>query len=227
MEEVLIELQGIGKSYRKRATEVHALQDLSLTVNKGEFVAILGPSGSGKSTLLNIIGTLDNPSTGSYVFDGKDITKLDDTELSQFRAEKIGFVFQSFNLLENLSAMDNVAMPARYARHKLNKQKARERAASLLLQVGLAERVNHSPGELSGGEEQRVAIARALMNNPDLILADEPTGSLDSKSHAAILGLLQELNQAGKTIIAVSHNPDIVEVASRVVELKDGRMVSS
>lgn len=225
MEEMLIELQGISKSYRKRATEVHALQDLSLTVNKGEFVAILGPSGSGKSTLLNIIGTLDNPSAGSYVFDGKDITKLDDTELSRFRAEKIGFVFQSFNLLENLSAMDNVAMPARYARRKLSKQRARERATSLLGQVGLAERVNHSPGELSGGEEQRVAIARALMNNPDLILADEPTGSLDSKSHAAILGLLQELNQAGKTIIVVSHNPDMVEVASRVVELKDGRRV--
>lgn len=225
MEEVLIELQGIGKSYRKRATEVHALQDLSLTVNKGEFVAILGPSGSGKSTLLNIIGTLDNPSTGSYVFDGKDITKLDDTELSRFRAERIGFVFQSFNLLDNLSARDNVAMPARYTKRKLSKQQVQERAADLLGQVGLAERVGHSPGELSGGEEQRVAIARALMNNPDLILADEPTGSLDSKSHTAILGLLQELNQAGKTIIAVSHNPDIVEVASRVVELKDGRMV--
>lgn len=225
MEEILIELQGIGKSYRKRATEVHALQDLSLTVNKGEFVAILGPSGSGKSTLLNIIGTLDNPSTGSYVFDGRDITKLDDTELSRFRAEKIGFVFQSFNLLENLSARDNVAMPARYTKRKLSKQQVQERAEDLLGQVGLAERVGHSPGELSGGEEQRVAIARALMNNPDLILADEPTGSLDSKSHAAILGLLQELNQAGKTIIAVSHNPDIVEVASRVVELKDGRMV--
>jgi putative ABC transport system ATP-binding protein len=225
MEEVLIELQRIGKSYRKRATEVHALQDLSLTVNKGEFVAILGPSGSGKSTLLNIIGTLDNPSSGSYVFDGKDITKLDDTELSRFRAERIGFVFQSFNLLENLSAMDNVAMPARYAKRKLSKQQVQERAVDLLGQVGLAERVGHSPGELSGGEEQRVAIARALMNNPDLILADEPTGSLDSKSHAAILGLLQELNQAGKTIIAVSHNPDIVEVASRVVELKDGRRV--
>lgn len=225
MEEMLIELQEIGKSYRKRATEVHALQDLSLTVNKGEFVAILGPSGSGKSTLLNIIGTLDNPSTGSYVFDGRDITKLDDTELSRFRAEKIGFVFQSFNLLENLSARDNVAMPARYTKRKLSKQQVQERAVDLLGQVGLAERVGHSPGELSGGEEQRVAIARALMNNPDLILADEPTGSLDSKSHAAILGLLQELNQAGKTIIAVSHNPDIVEVASRVVELKDGRRV--
>lgn len=225
MEKALIELQGISKSYQKRATEVHALQDLSLTVNRGEFVAILGPSGSGKSTLLNIIGTLDDPTTGKYYFDGEDITKRNDTELSRFRAERIGFVFQSFNLLENLSARDNVAMPARYTKRKLSKQKAQERAADLLGQVGLAGRVGHSPGELSGGEEQRVAVARALMNNPDLILADEPTGSLDSKSHAAILDLLKELNQAGKTVIVVSHNPDIVEVASRVIELKDGRMV--
>lgn len=225
MEKALIELQGISKSYQKRATEVHALQDLTLTVNRGEFVAILGPSGSGKSTLLNIIGTLDNPTTGKYYFDGEDITKRDDAELSRFRAERIGFVFQSFNLLENLTARDNVAMPSRYTKRKQSKQQVQERAVDLLSQVGLAERVGHSPGELSGGEEQRVAVARALMNNPDLILADEPTGSLDSKSHAAILGLLQELNQAGKTIIVVSHNPDIVEVASRVIELKDGRMV--
>ena len=225
MEKVLIELQGISKSYQKRATEVHALQNLTLNVKRGEFVAVLGPSGSGKSTLLNIIGTLDNPTTGKYFFDGEDITERSDKELSQFRAERIGFVFQSFNLLENLSAKDNVAMPARYAKHKLSKRQAQERAEDLLEQVGLAERVGHSPGELSGGEEQRVAVARALMNDPDLILADEPTGSLDSKSHAAILGLLKELNEAGKTIIVVSHNPDIVEVASRVVELKDGKMV--
>ena len=188
-------------------------------------MAILGPSGSGKSTLLNIIGTLDNPTTGRYYFDGEDITKRNDSELSRFRAERIGFVFQSFNLLENLTARDNVAMPARYTKRKLSKQQTQERAADLLGQVGLAERVGHSPGELSGGEEQRVAVARALMNDPDLILADEPTGSLDSKIHAAILGLLKELNQAGKTIIVVSHNPDIVDVASRVIELKDGRMV--
>ena len=222
----LIELEGISKSYRKRGTQVHAVQDLSLSVEQGEFVAIWGPSGSGKSTLLNLLGTLDRPSTGVYRFKGRDITSLSDEEISKFRAQRIGFIFQSFNLLENLSALDNVAMPSRYLPKRMSRQNARSRARVLLEQVGLAERINHFPGELSGGEEQRVAIARALMNDPDLILADEPTGSLDSRSHAAVLTLLKGLHQAGKTLIVVSHNHEVVDVAQRVIELKDGFMVN-
>jgi putative ABC transport system ATP-binding protein len=196
-----------------------------LSVRPGEFIAVWGPSGSGKSTLLNILGTLDFPTSGMYLFGGQNIAEYDDARISRFRAERIGFVFQSYNLLPNLTAWENATLPARYL-PGFDKDQAYKRAVALLEQVGLGDRINHLPGELSGGEEQRVAIARALMNDPDIILADEPTGNLDSKSHRAILDLLTELNATGKTLIVVSHNPEVTEIAHRVLELRDGQIVS-
>lgn len=196
-----------------------------MSVRPGEFIAVWGPSGSGKSTLLNILGTLDFPTSGMYLFGGQNIAEYDDARISRFRAERIGFVFQSYNLLPNLTAWENATLPARYL-PGFDKDQAYKRAVALLEQVGLGDRINHLPGELSGGEEQRVAIARALMNDPDIILADEPTGNLDSKSHRAILDLLTELNATGKTLIVVSHNPEVTEIAHRVLELRDGQIVS-
>jgi putative ABC transport system ATP-binding protein len=196
-----------------------------LSVRPGEFIAVWGPSGSGKSTLLNILGTLDFPTSGMYLFGGQNIAEYDDARISRFRAERIGFVFQSYNLLPNLTAWENATLPARYL-PGFDKDQAYKRAVALLEQVGLGDRINHLPGELSGGEGQRVAIARALMNDPDIILADEPTGNLDSKSHRAILDLLTELNATGKTLIVVSHNPEVTEIAHRVLELRDGQIVS-
>lgn len=196
-----------------------------MSVRPGEFIAVWGPSGSGKSTLLNILGTLDFPTSGMYLFGGQNIAEYDDARISRFRAERIGFVFQSYNLLPNLTAWENATLPARYL-PGFDKDQAYKRAVALLEQVGLGDRINHLPGELSGGEGQRVAIARALMNDPDIILADEPTGNLDSKSHRAILDLLTELNATGKTLIVVSHNPEVTEIAHRVLELRDGQIVS-
>lgn len=220
----LITLQGITKEYQKRGSTVAALRDVSMTIAPGEMIAVWGPSGSGKSTLLNILGTLDVPSRGQYLLEGKPVERMTDQQLSRFRARKIGFIFQSFNLLENLSAVDNVMLPARYA-GSFHKSAVRERALELLDLVGLNGRAGHLPGELSGGEEQRVAIARALINDPELILADEPTGNLDSKNHRDVLDLLLGLNQTGKTIAIVSHNPEVAEAAKRVITLKDGTVV--
>ncbi|MGI6343639.1 MAG: ABC transporter ATP-binding protein [Bacillota bacterium] len=201
------------------------MRSVTLSVRPGEFIAVWGPSGSGKSTLLNILGTLDFPTSGMYLFGGQNIAEYDDARISRFRAERIGFVFQSYNLLPNLTAWENATLPARYL-PGFDKDQAYKRAVALLEQVGLGDRINHLPGELSGGEGQRVAIARALMNDPDIILADEPTGNLDSKSHRAILDLLTELNATGKTLIVVSHNPEVTEIAHRVLELRDGQIVS-
>lgn len=222
----LIQLIDIYKTYEKKGLAVHALRNLNLTINEGEFVTIWGPSGSGKSTLLNIMGTLDYPTNGKYLFNGKAVLRYRDEQLSLFRSQNIGFVFQSFNLLQHLTALENVMMPAGYLR-KLDKKAARKRALELLEQVGLADRVNHLPGELSGGEEQRVAIARALMNDPQIILADEPTGNLDSKSHKMIMEILQDLHKKGRTIVVVSHNPEFVDIAERAIELRDGQVVNT
>jgi putative ABC transport system ATP-binding protein len=220
----LIQLKDIAKVFKKQQHTVHALRSITLEVNSGELVAIWGPSGSGKSTLLNILGALDFPDNGDYHFNGVSIRKHSDLEISRFRASNIGFIFQSYNLLPHLRAWENVVLPARYTGVRFNKAEARTRALQLLEQVGLRERSEHLPSELSGGEEQRVAIARALMNDPQVILADEPTGNLDTKNHQAILGILRELHSQGKTILVVSHNPEVVEMAQRVVRLRDGSL---
>lgn len=218
----LLQLQSVSRSYRKRGTSVFALREVTLDVKQGEFVAVWGPSGSGKSTLLNIMGTLDYASEGQYLFGGQNVTNYSDEEISRFRAANIGFIFQSYNLLPHLSAWENVALPARYTGQRFSKVEGKARAVELLEQVGLSERADHLPTELSGGEEQRVAIARALMNNPQVILADEPTGNLDSKNHTAMLEMLQVLHAQGKTLLVVSHNPEVVGIAQRTIRLKDG-----
>lgn len=218
----LIALSGVSRTYGRAGKKVLALDHVDLTVDAGEFVTLWGPSGSGKSTLLNIMGLLDRPTAGSYRFRDKEVTLADEWALATLRARHIGFVFQGFNLLPHLRAWQNVALPNRYTR-ALRPEQARQRAEELLELVGLRERAMHFPSELSGGEEQRVAIARALMNEPELILADEPTGNLDSSNHGHILGLLKELNRRGTTVVVASHNPDFAEVASRVVRLRDGK----
>jgi putative ABC transport system ATP-binding protein len=220
----LIQLKDIAKVFKKQQHTVHALRSITLEVNSGELVAIWGPSGSGKSTLLNILGALDFPDNGEYHFNGVSVRKYSDLEISRFRASNIGFIFQSYNLLPHLRAWENVVLPARYTGKRFNKEEAKARALQLLEQVGLRERSEHLPSELSGGEEQRVAIARALMNDPELILADEPTGNLDTKNHEAILDMLRELHFQGKTILVVSHNPEVVEMAQRTVRLRDGSL---
>jgi len=218
----LIQLNNVSKVYEKQGGAVSALKRISLTINTGEFVAILGPSGSGKSTLLNLLGTLDFPDVGDYFFNGTKLSGQSDVEISRFRAQNIGFVFQSYNLLPHLRAWENVMLPARYLPGKKETPKTKTRALELLEMVGLGKRTEHLPSELSGGEEQRVAIARALINDPPLILADEPTGNLDSKSQVAIMNLLKMLHEQGKTLLVVSHNPEIAAMAGRVVRLMDG-----
>jgi putative ABC transport system ATP-binding protein len=220
----LISLSGVSRKYEKAGNQVMALQGIDLAVEPGEFVTLWGPSGSGKSTLLNIIGLLDQPTAGSYRFGEREVKMADEGALAVLRARHIGFVFQGFNLLPHLRAWQNVALPNKYTRG-LKPDQARQRAEELLDLVGLRERATHFPSELSGGEEQRVAIARALMNDPELILADEPTGNLDSKNHEHILDLLKEANRLGKTLVIASHNPDFVEAASRVVRLRDGKVL--
>jgi putative ABC transport system ATP-binding protein len=219
----MIALEGVTKTYRMGKFEVHALQGVDLHVAEGEFIAIMGASGSGKSTLMNIIGCLDVPTTGRYLLDGTDVAKLDDDKLARIRNKKIGFVFQSFNLIPRTSALHNVEMPLIYAGETGRAARAREALGA----VGLADRANHQPTELSGGQQQRAAIARALVTNPAILLADEPTGNLDSASSVEIMKLLANLNaEQGRTIVLITHEHDIAQFAKRVVEIKDGRVVS-
>lgn len=203
---------------------VRALRGISLSINRNEYVALMGPSGSGKSTLMNILGCLDTPTSGRYFLNGKDVSKLRDNELADIRNKEIGFVFQTFNLLPRSTALDNVALPLIYGGQTKNKR--RERALEVLDQVGLSDRTHHKPNELSGGQRQRVAMARALVNHPSIILADEPTGNLDSKTSIEIMGLLQDIHEAGNTIILVTHEEDIAKHAHRIIRLLDGQVES-
>ncbi len=222
-DEMLISLQEITKVYRMGAMEVHALRGVSLEVHRSEIMAIMGPSGSGKSTLMNILGALDQPTTGTYLLDGTNVAALNDDQLAFIRNRKIGFVFQNFNLLPRTAALTNVELPLIYAGTKHRKEKA----LAALEAVGLADRIHHRPNELSGGQQQRVAIARALVNEPSIILADEPTGNLDSKSGSEIMAIFQELNESlGITVIFVTHEPEIAEHTRRIVHLQDGVIIS-
>lgn len=223
MNQTVIDIQGITKTYVNGKLSVPVLHGIDLVINKGEFVSIMGPSGSGKSTFMNILGCLDRPTTGSYRLNGDEVATLSDDELAYVRNKQIGFVFQSFNLLTKLTALENVALPMIYA--GVNKKMRIERATQLLQSVGLGERMDHLPSELSGGQRQRVAIARALANNPAIIMADEPTGNLDSKSTIDVMNIFRGLHDEGRTILLVTHEPDIATYASRNVVLKDGIIV--
>ena len=223
MNQTVIDIQGITKTYVNGKLSVPVLHGIDLVVNKGEFVSIMGPSGSGKSTFMNILGCLDRPTTGSYRLNGDEVATLSDDELAYVRNKQIAFVFQSFNLLTKLTALENVALPMIYA--GVNKKMRIERATQLLQSVGLGERMDHLPSELSGGQRQRVAIARALANNPAIIMADEPTGNLDSKSTIDVMNIFRGLHDEGRTILLVTHEPDIATYASRNVVLKDGIIV--
>ncbi|HDQ72913.1 MAG TPA: ABC transporter ATP-binding protein [Chloroflexi bacterium] len=219
----VIELQHITKVYQMGEVEVRALRGVSLAIDEGEIIAVMGPSGSGKSTMMNIIGCLDQSTSGAYLIEGKDVSRLGDDQLAQIRNRKIGFVFQTFNLLARTSALENVMLPLIYAGVGIAERK--KRAQEALSSVGLAERVTHSPNELSGGQQQRVAIARALVNNPAIILADEPTGNLDSKSGVEVMAILQWLNKnKGITVVLVTHDPVIAQHAQRIVHIHDGRI---
>lgn len=220
----IISLKEVDKIYQLDKLMVPALLKINVAINSGELVAIMGPSGSGKSTLMNIIGLLDRPSTGELLIDGKPINlTMSGGKLAQLRGKKIGFVFQTFNLLPKLSALSNVLVPALY--QKGSRAKSKERALHLLKQVGLADRANHRPTELSGGERQRVAIARALINDPEIILADEPTGNLDSKSGQEVVGILKELNKNGKTVVIITHDEKVAGQCDRIIHIFDGQIV--
>ena len=223
MNQSVIDIQGITKTYVNGKLSVPVLHGIDLQVNKGEFVSIMGPSGSGKSTFMNILGCLDRPTTGSYRLNGDEVATLSDDELAFVRNKQIGFVFQSFNLLTKLTAVENVALPMIYA--GMDKKTRNERAAALLASVGLGDRMDHLPSELSGGQRQRVAIARALANNPAIIMADEPTGNLDSKSTIDVMNIFRGLYDEGRTIILVTYEPEIATYASRNVVLRDGLIV--
>ena len=223
MNQSVIDIQGITKTYVNGKLSVPVLHGIDLQVNKGEFVSIMGPSGSGKSTFMNILGCLDRPTTGSYRLNGDEVATLSDDELAFVRNKQIGFVFQSFNLLTKLTAVENVALPMIYA--GMDKKTRNDRAAALLESVGLGDRMDHLPSELSGGQRQRVAIARALANNPAIIMADEPTGNLDSKSTIDVMNIFRGLYGEGRTIILVTHEPEIATYASRNVVLRDGLIV--
>ena len=220
----LILLENIRKTYFMGQLEVNALHSISLEVEYGEYIAILGPSGSGKSTLMNMIGCLDSPSSGRYLLDGKDVSSLKRNELAAVRNRKIGFIFQSFNLLDYCSSIENVALPLVY--QGVSKSERIKRAKEVLESVGLGDRINHKPGELSGGQRQRVAIARALVTDPEVILADEPTGNLDSKSGEDVMSLFEQLSNSGKTIIVVTHDNKLAKRMHRVIEISDGKIKS-
>ncbi len=222
--QAMIKLEDVTKVYRMGKVEVPALRGVSLSISEGEMVAIIGASGSGKSTLLNIIGCLDRPTSGRYLLDGTNVGQLNDNQLAELRNRKFGFVFQDFNLLPRATALSNVELPLIY---RGGVRQRRERAAMALEIVGLGKRANHKPTELSGGEQQRVAIARALVNDPLLLLADEPTGNLDTKSGADIMAIFRQLHRDGKTIVLITHEPDIAAQAQRTIRLQDGRIVSS
>ena len=220
---MIITVNNVNKTYHNGSLELQVLKNISFSVKKGEFLAIMGSSGSGKSTMMNILGCLDHEYDGEYFLDGIDISKSSEDELSEIRNKKIGFIFQSFNLLPRLTALENVELPLVYS--SVPKADRHQKALELLELVGLKDRVHHRPNELSGGQRQRVAIARALVNNPSIILADEPTGNLDSKSEEEIIEILQKLNKMGKTIVIVTHEPDIGEIAQRKIVFKDGEII--
>jgi putative ABC transport system ATP-binding protein len=216
----VIRTEHISKVYVMGTEQVHALRDISITIKKGEYVALMGPSGSGKSTLMNMIGCLDTPTGGQYFMDGQDVSRMTDNQLAEVRNKNIGFVFQTFNLLPRSTALDNVTLPLIYA--GLGSADRKILGEKVLNQVGLGDRMSHQPNELSGGQRQRVAIARALVNNPALILADEPTGNLDSKTSIEIMGLFEEIHRNGNTIVVVTHEEEIARHAHRIIRLKDG-----
>ena len=224
MANALIRTQGLAKTYRLGDTEVHALDGVTTDIAAGEFVAVMGPSGSGKSTFMNVLGCLDRPSGGEYRLDGQPVSALEDDALAALRNRYIGFVFQNFNLLPRTSALENVELPLVYA--GVPGRERHERAAAMIAKVGLATRGHHQPAQLSGGQQQRVAIARALVTQPKLILADEPTGALDSRTSLEIMALLQDLNRGGMTVVIVTHEADISRFASRVIRFRDGRIVA-
>ncbi|HYH55258.1 MAG TPA: ABC transporter ATP-binding protein [Anseongella sp.] len=220
MEKALISLKDIGKKYLIGSEVIHALRSVTLEIHKGEFVALMGPSGSGKSTLMNILGCLDTPTKGHYILNGTDVSRMTDNQLAEVRNKEIGFVFQTFNLLPRSTALDNVALPLVYA--GIHKSERDARAAKVLDHVGLGDRVKHKPNELSGGQRQRVAVARALINDPSIILADEPTGNLDTKTSVEIMGLIEDIHRRGNTIVLVTHEEDIAQHAHRIIRVRDG-----
>lgn len=219
----VIELKDIVKSYAMGDTTVYALNHLTVSFEKGKFTSIVGPSGSGKSTLMNVLGCLDRPTSGEYILEGKNIARYTDDELAHTRNARIGFVFQSFNLLSRLSAVDNVALPLIYAGVDLKERT--ERAEKALTEVGLGARLYHKPNEMSGGQRQRVAIARALINDPAIIMADEPTGNLDAKSTLEIIDIFEKLNHMGKTVIMVTHEPELADMTQRILTIRDGKLI--
>jgi putative ABC transport system ATP-binding protein len=220
----LIEINDVSKIYLMGQTKVYALNQLSCAIEQGEYVALMGPSGSGKSTLMNIIGCLDTPTSGDYRINDQSVSRMTDDDLADLRNQEIGFVFQTFNLLPRMSALENVGLPLVYA--GVSKRERLERAEQALISVGLGDRVDHKPNELSGGQRQRVAVARALVNNPSILLADEPTGNLDSKSSADIMSLFDEIHANGNTIVMVTHEEDIAEHAKRIIRMRDGNIAA-
>ncbi|MEY2489864.1 MAG: putative transport system ATP-binding protein [Verrucomicrobiota bacterium] len=223
---VAVRLEDVEKTYRTGEVDVHAVRGVSLEIARGEFVALMGSSGSGKSTLMNILGCLDRPTSGRYFLDGEDVSSLSRDQLADVRNRKLGFVFQNFNLLARTSALENVELPLLYGVERLSNLQLRDKAERVLESVGLQGRGDHHPSQLSGGQQQRVAIARALINDPEVLLADEPTGNLDSRTSVEVMGIFQELNEKGITIIMVTHEPDIASYARRNVVMRDGRIVS-
>lgn len=224
MANTLIDIKDIKRDFQLGNETINVLKGIDLQINKGEYVALMGPSGSGKSTLMNILGCLDTPTSGTYILNNKDVSQMHDDDLAEIRNKEIGFVFQTFNLLPRTTALDNVALPMVYAGY--SKAERNERAKEVLTQVGLSDRMDHQPNQLSGGQRQRVAVARALVNKPSIILADEPTGNLDSKTSVEIMNLFNDIHKNGNTVILVTHEEDIARYAHRIIRLKDGLIES-